>query len=343
MALRNPYERLDPPPRPHWKSQLTPSQFGAMAEDLLAVSLNAAASGSGTTARPLIDRGIDLYFRRLRSLLVALIQVKGLRTLNSSGVGAFALPVAEVPKDALGYLALVHLPPPYDQLYRRVFLIPFADLHARCPRTRSKGIESFNITADFANLNQNPWAQSAVDLDELSRWVGAIPGWSRAATPDSDSALAISDRELPGAAQLQAGLSELWVAGQLEQAGGTNLVVAEDRIRLDTVTLLIHQTGSNEVAGLHVRTHQISKHGTVHFTILPRQFFVDEKLYVLILILKDGATLADYCLLIPSGEMARLGFDETITIDPFSPKFQPYRVATAEIATTFLKTAFGGN
>lgn len=341
MALRNPYERLDPPPRPHWKSQLTPSQFGAIAEDLLAVSLNAAASGSGTTARPLIDRGIDLYFRRLRSLVVALIQVKSLRTLNASGVGRFGLPVSEIPKDALGYLAVVHLPPPYDQLYRRIFLIPFADLHARCPRTTAKGIESFDITADFANLTQNPWGQSTVDLDDLSRWVGAIPGWSGAVTPGPNRALARGDREVPGAAQLQAGMSELWLAGQLERAGGMKLVIAEDRVRLDTVTLLLHETESNRIAGLHLRTHQISKQGTVHFEILPQQFFVDERLYVLVVILKEEATPADFCLLIPSAELAKLGFNETITIDPFTKKFLPYRIVTAQLATSVLKAVFG--
>jgi len=69
MALIDPLSRLDLPHHPDWRSELTTAQFGPMAEDLLAVCIEAAGSGSATIARPIVDRGIDLYGRRLRSLL----------------------------------------------------------------------------------------------------------------------------------------------------------------------------------------------------------------------------------------------------------------------------------
>jgi hypothetical protein len=37
----------------------------------------AAAGGLATIGRPMVDRGVDLYMRRLRSLLTVPIQVKG--------------------------------------------------------------------------------------------------------------------------------------------------------------------------------------------------------------------------------------------------------------------------
>jgi len=76
MALPDPFNSLDPPHQPNWRSELTTAQFGPIAEDLLGVSLAAAGSGSATIGRPIVDRGVDLYLRRLRSLLTVPIQVK---------------------------------------------------------------------------------------------------------------------------------------------------------------------------------------------------------------------------------------------------------------------------
>src|SRR5258708_39733378 len=50
MALRDPVERLEPRPRPDWRSAPIKVQFGGMAEDLLAVSLEAAGGGSAPDA-----------------------------------------------------------------------------------------------------------------------------------------------------------------------------------------------------------------------------------------------------------------------------------------------------
>src|SRR6202030_4058718 len=128
---------LKPRPRPSWKSQLTSAQFGPIAEDLVAVALAAAASGSGTVGRPLIDRGVDLYFRRLRSLLTVPVQVKAFRHVSPDGTVAEDVAVADIRDLSTGYLAMVHVPPPHDQLYRRIYLIPVDEFRQRCPRTVS--------------------------------------------------------------------------------------------------------------------------------------------------------------------------------------------------------------
>lgn len=341
MAIPKPIDRLNPPHRPNWRSQLTSAQYGPLAEDLLAVSLAAAAAGSGTVARPFVDRGIDMYFRRLRSLLVIRLQVKAFRLLNADGVGSLLLPVSEVLGVSSGYLALVHLPAPYDQLYRQIYLIPFTELQRGCPRTTSHGVESFAITADFARLAGNQWSDFAVDLDDLSDWLDTIPGWSQPVTPVSNTKPDVLDTQLPGESQWEAAVGHLWVADELERAGRRRAVVAEDRIRLDTVTLLVHDLKIDQFAGLHVRSQRISKQRTVHFEVVRPTFFIDERLYVLLLLLHEDARPGDFCLLMPSDAIPKLGYSETITIDPLTKKFEPYRVLTEDVAAAFLKAAFG--
>ncbi len=126
--MRNP---LKPPRRPSWRSELTTAQFGPIAEDLLGVALAAAASGSGTVARPLIDRGVDLYLRRLRSLLTIPIQVKGCRHVSPDAIVTEEIAVEDLHHLSGGYLAMVHVPPPHDQLYRRLYLIPEREFRER--------------------------------------------------------------------------------------------------------------------------------------------------------------------------------------------------------------------
>jgi hypothetical protein len=339
-ALRNTDERLDPPHRPHWKSQLTNAQFGPMAEDLLAVALEAAGSGTVTIARPFVDCGVDLYVRRLRSLLVKELQVKAFRLLTADGVGSLELPVSEV-SDNGGYLALVHLPEPYDQLYRRIFLVPNRVLHESYPRSTSHGVSSFVITVNFAEPTGDFWPRYAVDLDDLGNWLAAIPGWLdpvpvvlRPGEPIVEIA--------PNPAQWLAGFGRLWMAAELERVAAGCVALAEDRVRLDTVTLLLHHLRSDRFAGLHIRSQRISPAGTVHFEIHRGSFFIDPQLYVLDLLLDGDAKPHEFSLLIPSDQLSKLGFSETITIRRLTKKFQPYCLPTREIARMLLEAAFPG-
>src|SRR5207237_9580614 len=101
MALRRPFG-LDPPPRPEWRSGLSSTQLGPMAEDLLAVAFAAGASGRATIARPLADLGIDLYLRRRRTLLTVPVQVKSLTQLTQEGIASLDLLIDLVSDHAQG-------------------------------------------------------------------------------------------------------------------------------------------------------------------------------------------------------------------------------------------------
>jgi len=50
----------------------------------------------------------------------------------------------------------------------------------------------------------------------------------------------------------------------------------------------------------------------------------------------------DFCLLIPSEALPGLGYSETITVDPLTKRFLPYRVPRGEVGMAFLKRVFGG-
>lgn len=341
MALRSPFERLEPPDRPDWKSQLTAAQFGPMAEDLLAVSLVAAAGGSGTVARPTVDRGIDLYLRRLRSLLVTLIQVKAFRLLTADGIGTMELPVSEVP-DADGYLALVHLPAPYDQLYRRLFLVPFGEIQRCFPRSSAHGSDVFVVTVNFAEATSR-LSEFAVDMDELGKWLNSIPGWVKAVPPIPDALPEVDAEKVAPPTSWESGVGRLWIASEIERVARGSIVIAEDRVRLDTLTCLIHDLHTGAIAGVHLRTQHVSAARTVHFEVLRPTFFVDARLYVLLLLLARDGHPSDFSLLLPSAAIPHVGFSETITIDPLTKKFAPYRVPTDEVAAAFLEAAFGSH
>ena len=339
MALIDPLSRLDPPHRPDWRSELTTAQFGPMAEDLLAVCIEAAGSGSATIARPIVDRGIDLYLRRLRSLLTIPIQVKAFQHLSPDGNGNLDLPVTDVSDDPAGYLAMMHLPAPHDQLYRRLFLIPFREFRERCPRGLLHDRECFSFTGNFSSGSSDLWTNYLVDIDRLPEWLAAVPNWT---TPIPPVPHAIRPHANIGdtLTQWRGEIGRLWTATELERAGAASIVLAEDRVRLDTVTLLIHDLSSRQIAGLHIRTGKITPGRTVHFEVPRPPFFIDKRLYVLLVLLQGDDLVHDFCLLVPSEALPGLGYSETITLDPLTKRFVPYRVASGDVGLAFLKRVF---
>jgi hypothetical protein len=340
MALLNPLAPIDPPHRPDWRSELTTAQFGPMAEDLLAVSFEAAGSGSATIARPMVDRGVDLYLRRLRSLLTLPIQVKAFQHLSPDGNGNLDLPVTDVSADPAGYLAFVHVPAPYDQLYRRLFLIPFAHFRARCPRAVLHGRECFSFTGNFSGVSSDLWRDYLIDIDRLPEWLASVPGWTTPIPPVPHPLVPHPIVEGDALTMWRGDIGRLWTATELERAGGGSIVLAEDRVRLDTVTLLLHDLSTRHVAGLHIRTGKITPGRTIHFEVPRPPFFIDKRLYVLLVLLKPDDHVHDFCLLIPSQELPGLGYSETITLDPLTKRFGPYRVESAAVGSAFLKSVF---
>src|SRR5260370_42283752 len=177
MALLEPINGLDPPDRPHWRSALSTAQFGPMAEDLVAVSFEAAGNGSATIARPIVDRGVDLYLRRLRSLLTIPLSVKAFQQLSPDGNGSLDLPVDHITDDVNGHLVVVHVPAPHDQLYRRLFVIPSREFRKRCPRGMLNGRECYSFTGNFSGVSGDLWSDYLSDIDRLPDWFASVPGW----------------------------------------------------------------------------------------------------------------------------------------------------------------------
>jgi hypothetical protein len=340
MALLDPLARLDPPHRPDWRTALSTAQFGPMAEDLVAVSIEAAASGTATIARPVVDRGVDLYLRRLRSLLTIPIQVKAFQHLSPDGNGNLDIPVSDIGDDPSGYLVMVHVPAPHDQLYRHLFLIPFREFRERCPRAVIHGRECFSFTGNFSSVSGGPWDSYLLDIDRLPQWLATVPGWTAPIPPVPSPPRPHPVVEGDVLTQWRGDIGRLWAATELERAGAGSIVLAEDRVRLDTVTLLIHDLSSRQIAGLHIRTGKITTARTVHFEVLRPPFFIDQRLYVLLVLLQHDDRLHDFCLLIPSGALPDLGYSETITVDPLTKRFSPYRVPSDEVGSALLKRVF---
>jgi hypothetical protein len=341
MALLNPLAPIDPPRRPDWRTALTTAQFGPMAEDLVAVSFEAAGSGTATIARPIVDRGVDLYLRRIRSLLTMPIQVKAFQHLSPDGNGRFDLPVAQVIEDPKAYVAIVHVPAPHDQLYRRFFLIPFHLFRERCPRALVQDRECFSFTGNFSGVSTDLWTDHLLDIDRLPQWLASIPGWSTPIPPVPHPPRTHPVIAGDALTTWRGDIGRLWTATELERAGGGSIVIAEDRVRLDTVTFLIHDLASRHMAGLHIRTAKVTPARRIHFEVSRPPFFIDGRLYVLLVLLRPDDHLHDFCLLIPSNALPGIGYSETITLDALTERFQPYRVSSDEVAGVFLKSVFG--
>lgn len=341
MALLDSMARLDPPHRPDWRTALSTAQFGPMAEDLVAVSIEAAASGSATIARPIVDRGVDLYLRRLRSLLTTLIQVKAFQHLSPDGNGNLDIPVNDVGEDPNGYLVMVHVPAPYDQLYRRLFVISFREFLESCPRALLHGRECFAFTGNFSGAAGDLWRNNLLDIDRLPEWLASLSGWTTPIPPVPHPPRHRPVVEGDALTQWRGDIGRLWAATELERAGGGSIVLAEDRVRLDTVTLLIHDLSSRHIAGLHIRTGKITPGRTVHFEVPRPPFFIDKRLYVLLVLLRADDQVNDFCLLIPSHDLPGLGYSETITLDPLTKRFGPYRVSSDDVGQMFLTKVFG--
>lgn len=315
-----------------------------MCEDLLAVSLTAAGGGLATIGRPMVDRGVDLYLRRLRSLLTVPIQVKAFTHVSPDASVTMDLLISDVHDAPNGHLAFVHVPPPYDQLYRRLFLIPIPEFRERCPVVTTGGKRAFRFVANVAGGTKDPWSDFLMDIERLPEWLGTLPGWMNPVPPAPSSAtgelLALNEKS--GHDNLsEAHLGRLWATAEIGRAGLDRVVIVEDRVRLDTVTLLLHDLASGQIAGLHIRTAAYPRDRRIHFDVRRRGFFVDPKLYVLLVLLDTDHEPRDFCLLIPSEAMPELGYSETLTLDPLTKRFRPYQLPCEQFGPVLLTRVFG--
>jgi len=61
---------------------------------------------------------------------------------------------------------------------------------------------------------------------------------------------------------------------------------------------------------------------------------------VVLVLLDQDLRVHDFCLVIPSQQMPELGYSETITVDPLTKRFEPYRVASDQVGTVLLSQLF---
>lgn len=318
---------------------MIPVQIGALAEDLLGAELVTAAPGSATFGRPHLDRGIDLYLRRIRSLFTVPVQVKAMLVLTEDGTAALYIPTAELRALTRGYLAVVHLPPPHDQLYERLFLIPQDEFRRRAKVVMYKGLSCYRFTAQFAGTIDSEWAPFATSLDQLSAWVSAVPGWGDAALARSlayrSEAVHKPDRSVIGA------IGSSWVATELERAALSRIVIVHDRVRTDPVSFLVHDLLSQRIVGVHVNTTMIHD-GRVHFTVRDKLWFEDEDFWMVLVPMKSDLHPGESVFLIPSGDLKSFHFEGTIHLKPLTKRVAKYEVPAEGFGKLFIEKALGG-
>jgi hypothetical protein len=135
------------------------------------------------------------------------------------------------------------------------------------------------------------------------------------------------------------------------RAGLQNVVVAQDRLGVDCLDLLLHDLQSFCIGGLVVHTSSLNARGIVQFRIRHETFFIDPQLFVVpIPCASDGAIL-DKAFLIPSAEIPAVttvssdrgdtGYQGSFGLDPLAEKMRRYAVPTEKLGAIVLERLFG--
>ena len=134
------------------------------------------------------------------------------------------------------------------------------------------------------------------------------------------------------------------------RAGLQNVVVAQDRLRVDCVDLLLHDLRTYAIGGLVIHTSSVNARGVVQFRIRQDTFFLDPQLFVVIMPCDSDGALRDTSLLIPSKDVPAIttvssdrgdpGFQGSFRLDPLAVKMRPFSVRTATLGATVLERLF---
>ena len=338
MALRAPFsdEAADPA-----FPGLSEAQFGTVAEERMASAITVQAGGRATVAFPLLDLGFDLYLRRLRTLRIHPIQVKARSFLDADG--QFEVGVASLHLDPNGYVVLPFVPPPDWQLTTAFWAIPIPDfVHVARPHD---GGYVFGGYLD--GRLDSPANAYLVPVNRIERrWLHRIPGWI--APVHRRESMAPPDEVSKSAARAFGKFGELWLASQLMKEGLENVVVAQDRLRVDCVDLLLHDLASFAIRGLAVHTGSVNARGVVEFRLRADTFFADERLDVIGIACGPDGALAETSFVIPSADIKEPiatassdrgvgGYQVSFRLDPLAEKMRPYAVPTRQLAGAIVK------
>ena len=266
------------------------------------------------------------------------IQVKASVLVGPDGASTHYVPQHDLAALSNGYVGFVHIPEPYDQLYERLFLVPDVEFRKRAQLVRYHGVPCYRFEARFAGAVDDDWAPFVVSIDQLAGWVSALPGWTKTLPLPP-----LRSQRTPTRAEYHdiAALGSLWVQAELERVALGRIMLVEDRVRLDPVTFLVHDLETQRFAGLHLRTATFTKTRRIHFDVKQEHFFTDPDLWIVLVLLRPDHRAHDFVLLIPSADIPRLGFSETMTLDPLTKRFRKYVIPTPEFGGAFMEVAFG--
>src|SRR5229473_2959749 len=326
---------------------LSDAQLGSVAEDQLATATVVSAPSVATVAFPLLDLGFDLYPRRIRTLRAHPVQVKARSFLEPDG--EFQASVGSLHADPNGFVILPYLPPPDWQLHPRLWAISIPEFLKLAQPNGSGYLFSGYLDGRFGQASN----QFLVDVSQLRhQWLERIPGWK---DPVRAPQLGVSSEpeEVPRLASRAFGkYGELWLASQLMRAGLQNVVIAQDRLRVDCVDLLLHDLRSYAIGGLAIHTSSVNARGIVQFRIRRDTFFVDRQLLVVIIPCRNDGELHDTAFVIPAADVPAIttasldrgdpGYQGSFRLEPLAAKMRPFAVPTEKLGGTVLERLFPG-
>jgi len=342
MALRQP-SRQDDPDR--GVLGLSDAQLGSVAEDQLAMATVLNAPGMATVAFPLVDLGFDLYVRRIRTLRAHPVQVKARSFLVD---GEFQASITSLHPDPNGYILLPHVPPPDWQLAPRLWAIRIPEF-VKLAQPHGGGY-LFSAYLD-GRFQQSAANQFLIDVHQLRRqWLERIPDWKDPVEVPQIGVRSESE-EVPRPASRAFGkYGELWVTSQLMRAGLDTVVIAQDRLRVDCVDLLLHDLQSYATGGLAIHTSTANARGIAQFRIRQDTFFIDPQLLVVILPCTNDGKLHGTALVIPTGDIPAVtstsldrgdpGYQGSFRLEPLAEKMRPFAVPMEKLGVALLERLF---
>jgi len=326
---------------------LSDAQLGSVAEDQLATATVRSAPGMAAVAFPLVDLGFDLYLRRIRTLRAHPVQIKARSFLAD---GEFQASITSLHPDPNGYILLPYVPPPDWQLDPRLWAIPIPEFLKAAQPHGSGYIFSGYLDGRFPQSAMNKFL---IDARQLRRqWLERIPGWKDPVNVPQVGVTSASE-EVPRPASRAFGkYGELWLASQLMRAGLQNVVLAQDRLRVDCVDLLLHDLSSSAVGGLVIHTSSVNARGIVQFRIRHDTFFVDPRLLVVVIPCRNDGDLDETAFVIPAADLPAVtsasldrgdpGYQGSFRLSPLAEKMRPYAVPSKKLGAGVLERLFPG-
>jgi hypothetical protein len=274
------------------------------------------------------------------------VQVKGRSFLESDG--EFEASIMSLYTDPNGYILLPYVPPPDWQLHTQLWAIPIPEF-LKLAKPHGSG---YLFSAYFdGRIPQSAANRFLIDLHKLRRqWLERIPGWNDP-VPAPQLGMRSEPEEVPRPASRAFGkYGELWLASQVMRAGLQNVVLAQDRLRVDCVDLLLHDLRSYAIGGLVIHTSSVNARGIVQFRIRLDTFFIDPQLLVVILPCTNDGKMHDTALVIPAADVPAIttassdrgdpGYQGSFRLEPLAEKMRPFAVPMEKVGATVLERLF---